>query len=314
MFVLFKPVPVASESLFYRWYLLIYFFQLCCQTYLLLIDFFIAVFCPHLGSFFAVVVFFSSLRFGQISPLVVFRWLTATSDKKKKNNTKMRTKVCNKKLILRLRSFILKGFLIKTIICCCLFRIISFCWLPVCFNFFTRFFFYFCFFVVAASIFVLLTAFPIQVLYFSSDSLERYLFHHWLLLLLHRWNRSLFWCCSLGYAAILYLLFRSLSWCFSSFLKDCNSVFNSLIVFISSTFIPSPCVNIDTVMLGLVVFWFSICCASIRFWGCPRGVMVKVMDSGIVKSVFVLQSRYYVHFQTNTLGKGMNPLILPAMG
>ena len=28
-----------------------------------------------------------------------------------------------------------------------------------------------------------------------------------------------------------------------------------------------------------------------------------------------LQSRYYVHFRANTLGKGMNPLILPpAMG
>ena len=42
--------------------------------------------------------------------------------------------------------------------------------------------------------------------------------------------------------------------------------------------------------------------------------MVKVMDCGIAVSEFVLQSRYYVHFQANTLGKGMNPLILPAMG
>ena len=48
--------------------------------------------------------------------------------------------------------------------------------------------------------------------------------------------------------------------------------------------------------------------------GCPRGVMVKAMDCEIVVSEFVLQSRYYVHFRTNTLGKGMNPLILPAMG
>ena len=47
---------------------------------------------------------------------------------------------------------------------------------------------------------------------------------------------------------------------------------------------------------------------------CPRGVMVKVMDCGIVISEFELQSRYYVHFRTNTLGKGMNPLILPAIG
>ena len=47
---------------------------------------------------------------------------------------------------------------------------------------------------------------------------------------------------------------------------------------------------------------------------CPRGVMVKAMDCGIVVREFVLQSRYYVHFRANTLGKGMNPLILPAMG
>ena len=47
---------------------------------------------------------------------------------------------------------------------------------------------------------------------------------------------------------------------------------------------------------------------------CPRGVRVKAMDCGIVVSEFVLQSRYYVHIRSNTLGKGMNPLILPAMG
>ena len=37
-------------------------------------------------------------------------------------------------------------------------------------------------------------------------------------------------------------------------------------------------------------------------------------DCEIVVREFVLQSRYYVHFRANTLGKGMNPLILPAMG
>ena len=47
--------------------------------------------------------------------------------------------------------------------------------------------------------------------------------------------------------------------------------------------------------------------------GGPRGVMVKVMDCGIVVREFVLLSRYYVHFRANTLGKGMNPLILPAI-
>ena len=48
--------------------------------------------------------------------------------------------------------------------------------------------------------------------------------------------------------------------------------------------------------------------------GCPHGVMVKAMDCGIGVSEFVLQSHYYVHFWANTLGKGTNPLILPAMG
>ena len=41
--------------------------------------------------------------------------------------------------------------------------------------------------------------------------------------------------------------------------------------------------------------------------GGPRGVMVKEMDCRIVVSEFVLQSRYYIHFQTNTLGKLWTP-------
>ena len=49
-------------------------------------------------------------------------------------------------------------------------------------------------------------------------------------------------------------------------------------------------------------------------WGCPRSVMVKVMDCGIVVSEFVLQSRHYVHLRAHTLRKGMNPFILLAMG
>ena len=46
----------------------------------------------------------------------------------------------------------------------------------------------------------------------------------------------------------------------------------------------------------------------------PRGVIIKAIDWGIVISKFELHSRYYVHFRKNTIGKGMNPLILPAMG
>ena len=49
-------------------------------------------------------------------------------------------------------------------------------------------------------------------------------------------------------------------------------------------------------------------CTFFRAPGCPRGVMVKAMDCGIVVREFVLQSLYYVHFRANILGKGMNPL------
>ena len=46
----------------------------------------------------------------------------------------------------------------------------------------------------------------------------------------------------------------------------------------------------------------------------PPVVMVKAMDAGLVVNEFVLHSSYYVHFRENTLGKRMNPFILPAMG
>ena len=44
---------------------------------------------------------------------------------------------------------------------------------------------------------------------------------------------------------------------------------------------------------------------NIKPGGGPRGVMVKVIDCGIVISEFELQLRYYVPFRTNTLGKAM---------
>ena len=45
-----------------------------------------------------------------------------------------------------------------------------------------------------------------------------------------------------------------------------------------------------------------------------RDVMFTALDYGIIVSEFELQSRYYVHFRTNTREKGKNPFILPAMG
>ena len=43
-------------------------------------------------------------------------------------------------------------------------------------------------------------------------------------------------------------------------------------------------------------------------------LVVKAKDCRIVVSEFELQSHYYIHFRANTLGEGMDPLILPAMG
>ena len=87
-----------------------------------------------------------------------------------------------------------------------------------------------------------------------------------------------------------------------------------------------PCDSVDRTILiiyytkfnatNLIIFnYFSLTiCYFSTTRGYPRGVMVKSMDCGIVVSEFELQSRYYVHFRAKTLGKGMNPLILPAMG
>ena len=59
----------------------------------------------------------------------------------------------------------------------------------------------------------------------------------------------------------------------------------------------------------MVLYWL------LKFkWEYPRGVMVKAQDYRIVVSEFELQSCYCIHFRTDTLGKGMNPLILIAMG
>ena len=40
-----------------------------------------------------------------------------------------------------------------------------------------------------------------------------------------------------------------------------------------------------------------------------RGEVANVLDCEIVLIEFETQSRYYFHFQTNTLGKGVGPLV-----
>ena len=62
---------------------------------------------------------------------------------------------------------------------------------------------------------------------------------------------------------------------------------------------------------GILFLSGSIIELLLSRWGVLRGVMIKETGCG---SEFELQSHYDFHFQTNTLGKGMNTLILPAMG
>ena len=121
-----------------------------------------------------------------------------------------------------------------------------------------------------------------------------------------------FWCVL---ALLLLLLF--LWWCF------CLFVCLFFVVFLLQSFTYSGLFFFfwDFVNQHPFLFlkrWFS---SIIHFSnnirnneGCPRGVMVKAMDCGIVIREFVHQSRYHFHFRANTFGKGINPLILPAMG
>ena len=44
----------------------------------------------------------------------------------------------------------------------------------------------------------------------------------------------------------------------------------------------------------------------------PYGIIANGLDCVIIVSKSEQQLHYYIHFQTNTFGKGMNPLILPS--
>ena len=55
--------------------------------------------------------------------------------------------------------------------------------------------------------------------------------------------------------------------------------------------------------------WFYL-----AFNGNSRGIVANVLDCDIVVSEFEHHSPYYVHFRTNTLGEGVNPLITPSYG
>ena len=48
--------------------------------------------------------------------------------------------------------------------------------------------------------------------------------------------------------------------------------------------------------------------------GSPCGIIAKVQNCSLDVSEFKLPLCYCIHFHTNTLGKGMNPLISPSYG
>ena len=74
------------------------------------------------------------------------------------------------------------------------------------------------------------------------------------------------------------------------------------------------CIFWQKEFMGISHDWnYSIQSVRKRLGICPRGVMVKAMECGIIESEFELQSCYYVHFRTNTLGKGRSLVILLLM-
>ena len=83
---------------------------------------------------------------------------------------------------------------------------------------------------------------------------------------------------------------------------------------LSENILSQPVINLGSSWLFLFIQLFCKPFQPFVNRGCPCGIMVKVMNCGIVVNEFEFQSRYYVYFWTNTLGKGMNPLTLPAMG
>ena len=76
------------------------------------------------------------------------------------------------------------------------------------------------------------------------------------------------------------------------------------------------CAYIILLLFNFNFYIFLLCLVSIEISNCgePYGLMAKLLDCGLKVSELELQSRYYIHFQTNTLWNGMNPLIPPGMG
>ena len=93
-------------------------------------------------------------------------------------------------------------------------------------------------------------------------------------------------------------------------IKSCEAI-HPLKFFFLLLFLKSSNLILKFVTLLLFLIWLGNLLQSQQIstqqegW-CPCGVMVKAIIYGIIVSKFGLQLRYYVHFRTNTLGKGTN--------
>ena len=126
------------------------------------------------------------------------------------------------------------------------------------------------------------------------------------------------WCASFSRTGVGFCIYSLLVWSNLTFLHISQWITlptqSSLALYsFSANFLHSLFMWLIVSSLSSHSLHLLFCCV-LSILGCPRGVMVKALDCGIVVREFVLQSRYYVHFRANTFRKGMNPLILPAIG
>ena len=119
-------------------------------------------------------------------------------------------------------------------------------------------------------------------------------FFFWFCDLLVFYNQKTFACLTFHSLNIFIVLMKQMI-----IVTEFSETYFSVVSISHPCYIVLPCIKDKTTM----------------FSGCPCGVIVKVMDCRIVESEFELQLHYYIHFWSNTLGKGVNPFIpIPAMG
>ena len=158
----------------------------------------------------------------------------------------------------------------------------------------------------------------------SSAQLFHFQFYYRFLTILHRVFTS-----DLGWGKVVIICFIRIYVLFWLFFAFCCCCFVFFCLFWVTFFCPIdstlqrrwavPQSAIFLYFISLRLPGNTVMCLYVLFLvitrgGCPRSVMFKSLDCGIVLSEFELQSQYQIPFRTNILGKGINPLILQSMG